>query len=185
MKKKDRKMSNGTEQEFAKYIALRWQGREQETVFPFSMQHAEVFRYMKREAVLAQGGDLGADADMTTDQPIYRSRQRTARRQRNHHPHDHEGISAAVSAGVSVSPTLTPADAQFCRALKSHLITALAWPIDLHCYPPLNLQRGVLAPGFGVHAPFLDQPVQQPLLLCKSTTFFSANISFTSGKMGS
>ncbi len=37
------------EGEFHKYIVLRWQGREQVTVFPFSLRHAEVFRFMKRE----------------------------------------------------------------------------------------------------------------------------------------
>jgi hypothetical protein len=35
--------------EFHKYIVLRWQGREQVTVFPFAMKHADVFHHMKRE----------------------------------------------------------------------------------------------------------------------------------------
>ena len=35
--------------EFAKYIVMHWQGREQVTVFPFAMRHADVFGYMKRE----------------------------------------------------------------------------------------------------------------------------------------
>jgi hypothetical protein len=38
-----------TPSEFAKYIVLLWQGREQVTLFPFSVRHAEVFRYMRRE----------------------------------------------------------------------------------------------------------------------------------------
>lgn len=42
-------MSNTTSAEFNKYIVLRWQGREQVTVFPFQMRHADVFSYMKRE----------------------------------------------------------------------------------------------------------------------------------------
>jgi hypothetical protein len=37
------------EGEFNKYIVLRWQGREQVTVFPFATKHADVFGYMKRE----------------------------------------------------------------------------------------------------------------------------------------
>ena len=41
-------MSN-TPAEFNKYIVLTWQGREQATVFPFAMKHADVFGYMKRE----------------------------------------------------------------------------------------------------------------------------------------
>jgi len=35
--------------EFNKYIVLRFNRREQVTVFPFSLRHAEVFRHMKRE----------------------------------------------------------------------------------------------------------------------------------------
>ena len=42
-------MSNTTSAEFSKYIVLTWQGREQVTVFPFSLRHAEVLRYMQRE----------------------------------------------------------------------------------------------------------------------------------------
>ncbi|MGA2248420.1 MAG: hypothetical protein ABSH48_25915 [Verrucomicrobiota bacterium] len=38
-----------TAPEFHKYIILLWNGREQVTVFPFEMRHAEVFHYMKRE----------------------------------------------------------------------------------------------------------------------------------------
>lgn len=38
-----------TRPEFHKYIILSWNGREQVTVFPFEMRHAEVFHYMKRE----------------------------------------------------------------------------------------------------------------------------------------
>ena len=38
-----------TPSEFAKYIVLLWQDREQVTVFPFSVKHAEVLRYMRRE----------------------------------------------------------------------------------------------------------------------------------------
>jgi hypothetical protein len=41
-------MSN-TPAEFNKYIVLTWQGREQVTVFPFAMKHADVFHYMRRE----------------------------------------------------------------------------------------------------------------------------------------
>jgi len=35
--------------EFAKYIVMHWQGREQVTVFPFQTRHADVFGYMRRE----------------------------------------------------------------------------------------------------------------------------------------
>ena len=42
-------MSNSTEQGFNKYIVLRFNRREQATVFPFSMRHADVVGYMKRE----------------------------------------------------------------------------------------------------------------------------------------
>jgi hypothetical protein len=49
VKKKVQNMSNTTSAEFSKYIVLTWQGREQVTVFPFSMRHADVFSYMKRE----------------------------------------------------------------------------------------------------------------------------------------
>jgi hypothetical protein len=42
-------MRNSTEQGFNKYIVLTWQGREQVTVFPFHVKHADVFSYMKRE----------------------------------------------------------------------------------------------------------------------------------------
>jgi hypothetical protein len=38
-----------TEGEFQKYIVLTWQGREQVTVFPFSVKHADVLAYMRRE----------------------------------------------------------------------------------------------------------------------------------------
>lgn len=37
------------EGEFNKYIVLRFNRREQVTVFPFAMKHADVFSYMKRE----------------------------------------------------------------------------------------------------------------------------------------
>ncbi len=37
------------EAEFAKYIVLRWQGREQVTVFPFQAKHADIFRYVQQE----------------------------------------------------------------------------------------------------------------------------------------
>ena len=40
---------NTTPSEFAKYIVLLWQGQEQVTIFPFSVRHAEVLRYMRRE----------------------------------------------------------------------------------------------------------------------------------------
>jgi hypothetical protein len=36
-----------TAPEFHKYIILLWQGREQVTVIPFQMRHADVFAYMK------------------------------------------------------------------------------------------------------------------------------------------
>lgn len=36
--------------EVAKYIVLRWQGREQVTVFPFHAQHADIFRYVQQES---------------------------------------------------------------------------------------------------------------------------------------
>jgi len=35
--------------EFNKYIVLRYERREQATVFPLSMSHEQVFGYMKRE----------------------------------------------------------------------------------------------------------------------------------------
>lgn len=35
--------------EFNKYIVLRFNRREQVTVFPFAMKHADVFSYMRRE----------------------------------------------------------------------------------------------------------------------------------------
>jgi hypothetical protein len=37
------------EGEFHKYIVLRFNRREQVTVFPFALKHADVFSYMKRE----------------------------------------------------------------------------------------------------------------------------------------
>lgn len=37
------------EGEFHKYIVLRFNRREQVTVFPFAMKHADVFSYMKWE----------------------------------------------------------------------------------------------------------------------------------------
>ena len=35
--------------EFHKYIILLWQGREQVTLIPFQMRHADVFEYMKSQ----------------------------------------------------------------------------------------------------------------------------------------
>jgi hypothetical protein len=35
--------------EFNKYLVLRFNHREQVTVFPFAMKHADVFGYMRRE----------------------------------------------------------------------------------------------------------------------------------------
>lgn len=37
------------EGEFHKYIVLRFNRREQVTVFPFAMKHADMFSYMRRE----------------------------------------------------------------------------------------------------------------------------------------
>jgi len=42
-------MRNTTEPAVAKYIVLRWQGREQATVFPFQAKHADIFRYVQQE----------------------------------------------------------------------------------------------------------------------------------------
>lgn len=52
--------------EFAKYIVLTWQGREQVTVFPFHVKHAEVLAYMQRECPEIEAVSAGffiAEAD--------------------------------------------------------------------------------------------------------------------------
>jgi len=35
--------------EFAKYIVIRWNGKEQVVSFPFKAKHADVFRYIRQE----------------------------------------------------------------------------------------------------------------------------------------
>lgn len=52
--------------EFNKYIVLTWQGREQVTVFPFHVKHADVLAYMQRECPEIEAVSAGfyiAEAD--------------------------------------------------------------------------------------------------------------------------
>jgi hypothetical protein len=62
VKKKDRNMQNAvstTPSEFAKYIVIRWNGREQAISFPFKAKHAEVFRYIRQECGDVQAVSAG------------------------------------------------------------------------------------------------------------------------------
>jgi hypothetical protein len=45
--------------EVAKYIVLRWQDREQVTVFPFQAKHADIFRYIRQECGDVQAVSAG------------------------------------------------------------------------------------------------------------------------------
>jgi hypothetical protein len=45
--------------EVAKYIVLRWQGREQVTVFPFKAKHADVLAYIRGDSPDVQAVSAG------------------------------------------------------------------------------------------------------------------------------
>jgi len=48
-----------TPAEFAKYIVLLWQGKEQVTVFPFTAKHTDIFRYIRQECGDVQAVSAG------------------------------------------------------------------------------------------------------------------------------
>ena len=49
--------------ELAKYFILLWQGTEQAVTFPANIQHADVFRYIRRESPAVQAVSAGFFAD--------------------------------------------------------------------------------------------------------------------------
>ena len=50
---------NGEKAEFAKYIVLTWNGREQVTVFPFKVKHADMMDYIREQTPDARATSAG------------------------------------------------------------------------------------------------------------------------------